>query len=147
MFKLLKYFPFLAKMPSFTPEEFPSCNYDDKEEWECGEKILDQVWYNVSKTNACPKACSILQYTGKIFYEEIYEKEYQSINYNEEVYKIKFKYVFASPETVTVYEEYLIYDTIGMIGSIGGTLGMCIGFSFATTISTMLSFFQRKLRH
>ena len=25
-----------------------------------------------------------------------------------------------------VYEEYLIYDTIGMIGSVGGTLGMFI---------------------
>ena len=130
-------------MPSFSSEEFPPCDYDNKEEWKCGEKIGEQVWYNVTKTNVCPT----LQYTGKIFYEEIFEKEYQSINYNDEVYKIKFKYVFASPETVTVYEEYLIYDTIGMIGSIGGTLGMCIGFSFATTISTMLSFFQRKLRH
>ena len=25
-----------------------------------------------------------------------------------------------------VYEEYLIYDAIGMIGSVGGTLGMLI---------------------
>ena len=131
-------------MPSFNTEEFPSCNYDDKEEWECGEKILDQVWYNVSKTNVCPKACSILQYTGKIFYEEIYEKEYQSINYNEEVYKIKFKYVFASPETVTVYEEYLIYDTVGMIGSVGGTLGMCIGFSFSTLINWAMCMIRTK---
>ena len=28
-----------------------------------------------------------------------------------------------------VYEEYLIFDAIGMIGSVGGTLGMFIGFS------------------
>ena len=26
-------------------------------------------------------------------------------------------------------EEYLIYDFIGIIGAVGGTLGICIGFS------------------
>ena len=28
-----------------------------------------------------------------------------------------------------VYEQYLIYDTIGMMGSVGGTVGMFIRFS------------------
>ena len=31
---------------------------------------------------------------------------------------------------VQVYEEYLIYDVIGMLGSIGGLLGLILGFSF-----------------
>ena len=34
-----------------------------------------------------------------------------------------------------VYEEYLIFDAIGMIGSVGGTLGMFIGFSMIGVIS------------
>ena len=29
-----------------------------------------------------------------------------------------------------LYEEYLLYDWIGMIGSIGGSLGLFVGFSF-----------------
>ena len=34
-----------------------------------------------------------------------------------------------------IYEEYLNYDAIGMIGSVGGTLGMFIGFSMTGVIS------------
>ena len=45
---------------------------------------------------------------------------------NEAVYQI----VFASPPKVIVKEEYLIYDNVSMISSIGGTMGLCIGFSF-----------------
>ena len=29
-----------------------------------------------------------------------------------------------------MFEEYLIIDSVSMVGSIGGTLGLCIGFSF-----------------
>ena len=36
-------------------------------------------------------------------------------------------YKFKLPESVPVYEEYLIYDAIGMIGAVGGSLGMFLG--------------------
>ena len=42
-----------------------------------------------------------------------------------------------------VYEEYLIYDAVGMIGAVGGTLGMIIGFSFNNVINYLISMFQR----
>ena len=35
-----------------------------------------------------------------------------------------------SPYEIEVNEEYVILDLIGVVGSIGGTLGLCIGFSF-----------------
>ena len=39
--------------------------------------------------------------------------------------------IFANGEPkVHVKEEYLIYDGVAMISAIGGTLGLCIGFSF-----------------
>ena len=41
-----------------------------------------------------------------------------------------------------VEEEYLIKDFVGMIGSIGGTLGLCIGFSFLGGTSYLLSNLQ-----
>ena len=44
--------------------------------------------------------------------------------------------------STTVYEEYLIYDAISMIGSVGGTLGMCIGFSFTGIISFLMNILQ-----
>ena len=37
---------------------------------------------------------------------------------------------FSHPQKVRVKEEYLIYDLVSMVGAIGGTMGLCIGFSF-----------------
>ena len=38
-----------------------------------------------------------------------------------------------------VKEQYLIYDAIGMIGAVGGTMGMCIGFSFDSIIHYLIN--------
>ena len=53
-----------------------------------------------------------------------------------------FLYHFYDNST-TVYEEYLIYDAISMVGSVGGTLGMCIGFSFTGIISFLINILQQ----
>ena len=53
-----------------------------------------------------------------------YESEYENWNAYFLLYKLKNNNFAAK-----VYEEYLIYDAIGMIGSVGGTLGMFIQFS------------------
>ena len=50
-----------------------------------------------------------------------------------------FAYEIDPPEEVTVFQEYVVYDTIGMIGSVGGTLGMFIGFSFTGFISSIIN--------
>ena len=39
-----------------------------------------------------------------------------------------------------LYEEYLIYDIIGMVGSVGGTLGLFTGFSFAYIVTLLINF-------
>ena len=48
---------------------------------------------------------------------------------------------------MVVEHEYLIHDFTSMLGSIGGTLGMFIGFSFLGTLSSLLSWFQRLMEH
>ena len=40
-------------------------------------------------------------------------------------------------------KEYLIYDGIGMFGSIGGSLGLFVGFSFTGTFAWMLSWVKK----
>ena len=52
-----------------------------------------------------------------------------------------FSYSIKAPATMRVNEEYLIYDFEGLVGSVGGTLGMFIGFSFINVISDILNFF------
>ena len=43
---------------------------------------------------------------------------------------------------VIVNQEYLVYDSIGMIGSVGGTLGMFLGFSFLDITYYLINFVQ-----
>ncbi len=46
---------------------------------------------------------------------------------------------------VQVYEEYLIYDVNGMIGSIGGLLGLFLGFSFLDFILYFIEKIQNRI--
>ena len=39
-------------------------------------------------------------------------------------------------------QEYLIYDTPGFVGSVGGTLGLFIGFSFRDIVEIVLDLGQ-----
>ena len=47
---------------------------------------------------------------------------------------------------IVVNQEYLVYDWFGMIGSIGGTLGMFLGFSFLDSIYSLINYLQEKNR-
>ena len=60
------------------------------------------------------------------------------VDYNQ--YKI-FSINFIS-KTIEVNQEYIIYDVTGFIGSIGGTLGLFIGFSFRDVLEAVLDFLQ-----
>ena len=40
---------------------------------------------------------------------------------------------------VKVYEEYKVYDFNGILGSVGGSLGLFIGFSFLDMMICLLS--------
>ena len=42
--------------------------------------------------------------------------------------------------------EYFIYDTLSMVGTIGGTLGLFVGFSFYDFISMIIDLFFDKLK-
>ena len=78
------------------------------------------------------KTCDTLEYSGEIgLHEEPVE----------DVKKIRFQYNL--DRTMKVQEEYLIYDVVGLIGSVGGTFGMFIGFSFANIVSMILNQIQK----
>ena len=53
-------------------------------------------------------------------------------------------YFTVSPEKI-FYKEYLIYDGFGMFGSIGGSLGLFVGFSIFDSLSSILEFLLKKL--
>ena len=40
------------------------------------------------------------------------------------------------------FHEYLIYDAMAMIGSVGGTFGLFIGFSMTGVIASLIESFK-----
>ena len=49
---------------------------------------------------------------------------------------------FQKPPRVTVKEEYLVFDLVSMISAIGGTMGLCIGFSFLDLARLCLEYLE-----
>ena len=95
-------------------KEIPDC--ETNKEKECMDNYIK---HNIVK-DMVKKPCHKLQYSGKILNENFDNKNKNLVT---------FWYHFA-PGLMIVKEEYLIYDLISMIGSVGGTLGLCVGFSF-----------------
>ena len=63
-----------------------------------------------------------------------------------DIKEAEIKYKFALPLKSKVYQAYLIIDSIGLIGSVGGTLGVFIGFSFSNLIFSLIEWLKdRKL--
>ena len=84
----------------------------------------------------CPKPCSILEYSGKLDY---WANKYDQQSNNTIIIYLRFQI----PEVITIYEEYLIYDFNGMLGSIGGTLGLFVGFSFSSIIQLFINLLKK----
>ena len=83
---------------------------------------------NISTYEECSKHCSATQFTGKRTFILHHDKDD-----DQGKYEFYWYYLFSSKE-IEVNEEYLLYDITGVIGAVGGTLGLFIGFSFRDVI-------------
>ena len=88
----------------------------------------------------CPKSCSVLEYTGFVDYTGSNGAVYKQKT-NEHYFSLTIRY--KPPAMVTLHEEYLIIDFYGMVGIVGGTLGLFVGFSFFDVITYLMSFLQK----
>ena len=59
---------------------------------------------------------------------------------------ISFIVAFAPPQLKLVKEEYLIYDAITFISSVGGTIGLCVGFSFYSLCNVVLQWVEKGMK-
>ena len=97
---------------------------------------MDKVYNKARNNNQCninTRLCNYLDYSGK-----------ETQKSKSDVGSFRFTYNIPSNST-TLYEEYLIYDAINAIGSVGGTLGMCIGFSFSGLVSSLINILQQAI--
>ena len=80
-------------------------------------------------THKCPKSCITNQFTSGMVQTL---KGYESTNKHVEI-EIDFL-----TNRLEVHQEYLVYDFEGMIGSVGGTLGLFVGFSLLSTLDWII---------
>ena len=111
-------------------EKFPICK--PGQEATC----FNEVWVGLedSYVESLSKPCTTIKYTGT---------SSAQINdgggINEGGRKAIFGYRFSTPPVFEVHEEYLILDPVGLISSVGGTLGICIGASIYDFLKLCLS--------
>ena len=95
------------------------------------EKVMRDVG---GKTLSCLEQKKYKLYSARV-------EEIDMINENEDFHvdsmNSQFIFRFSSNKRL-VYEEVLILDEIGLIGSLGGSLGLFVGFSFFGYVMPLL---------
>ena len=110
-------------------DKFPVCKTEQD------LKCFYEAAVNVKTPKYPMKECTKLQYSGVT-------NRFVDQKSNEAIYQV----VFSSPPKVSVKEEYLIYDSVAMVSSIGGTMGLCIGFSFYNLTSFVKGWLEIAIR-
>ena len=106
----------------------PLCQTE--EEFICAYEIVK----NLQAQSSCLPSCAQLNMEQILDYRESQDASDAKRN-------IFIRYSIPNTEMI-VEEEYLVHDFIGMLGSIGGTLGMFIGFSFVGISSFIMKHLQ-----
>ena len=100
------------------------------EEFACSHEITTKL----KKQSKCLPVCIRTDYEMTYEYQEDVDTPNAKRN-------ITIAYAMASSK-MKVDEEYLVQDFVGMLGSIGGTLGLFVGFSFTGGVSFILDQLQ-----
>ena len=101
-------------------------------EFNCNWNIIRNLIQNITVNEEHLKTCVTTQYLGQI-----------TANIpNGNIYASIITYKFTLPLKAKIYEEYLITDGITLIGSVGGTLGLFIGFTINNLVFSIVDFFK-----
>ena len=101
---------------------------------DCIDKFLSANYKDFKAKVGFKKPCNVLEYDGVTMADKTFEKGQYWISYR-----------FAQPERINEFKERLVFDSLGLIAYVGGTLGMCIGFSFIGTISNGLDLIKNRI--
>ena len=123
------------------PKSFFLCNRAFKEIPVCKNATGTKCFY--ARKNSVPKTilkkpCTKLQY--EVMYQEENYLDWNNIGTigTSASLVAEFSVQYPNPPRVTVKEEYLIFDLVSLISAIGGTMGLCIGFSFVDVTRFLL---------
>ena len=111
--------------------ELNVCTND--EEYKCGLLEMFSCYSNKRVTEGCPLPCEAEEYQGqKMYYNQI------SVDSNSMVMEMKY-----SAMNAEIHEEYQVQDIYNFIGTVGGSLGLFIGFSYTGFIGNLMDYIMR----
>ena len=117
----------LGKGLDETIKHLPICrNYKEEE---CFNEVALESRQNISK-----RPCIKVQY-------KVEGQTYPNIFPSHQA-----SFMLRMEPTIAINEEYLIYDLVAMVSVIGGTMGLCIGFSFDDSTNFMLLYLERGIK-
>ena len=97
----------------------------------------------IPKIEKCLHQKSFKQYTLRVEQVEL-ENGIEEFDNSTEDMNVQFSLRFTSNDA-DIFEEILVVDEISLIGSLGGSLGLFIGFSFFGYITTFLDLIVDKI--
>ena len=112
----------------------PDCTSLEKEN--CMFKLIFDIG---SQFSQCEPRCITKEYSGRVTF---ISQEFLGLGHGDKSADMMFNYGSTSR---TVVQEYWVYDTEGMIGTLGGSLGLFLGFSFYGFISDLLDLFWKAI--
>ena len=115
----------------------PTNCYDLKDEKCIFDEAQEQFTTILSQ---CKGQCHNQEYSGKISETGLVQTSFP----NDTRKRIDL-FILSLGSSRTIVQEYKIYDEVGLIGSIGGSLGLFLGVSFYGVISDVLDHFWKKI--
>ena len=106
-------------------EPSSTCNYD----------AMIKCYFSKNTTKNCLDPCNIEIYTENSF---VFERK---IDKNNMTLMLKYESM-----AIKVSEEYLAYDFANFIGTLGGSLGLFIGFSYTGFFGSIIDFLLDKFQ-
>ena len=114
----------------------PDCS--DLKEEKCIFDVLTAKFSSILPL--CKEQCQNLEYSGQIT-----ETVQVMTNFPHDIGQRVDLSLQSTSLYRTIIEEYKIYDEVALIGSIGGSLGLFLGFSFYGVLSDVLDHFWKKI--
>ena len=116
----VKCLPMTIKKQFFPSSSLPYsyCQNISNSDYNCIANYIFEKLQNISTSELCLKPCKINEYVGKV----TFTSEKPNL-------RTIFVYYFKPPEVKNINEEYILYDINAVISAIGGSLGLCVGFS------------------
>ena len=98
-------------------------------EWECSNVYLQKLRMAITENKTCQRSCKITEYDSEVI----------KLSFNHSN-TIAFEYFIRPPHITIVLDEYLLFDVLGLVSSIGGSLGIFIGISIIAVITQCFSY-------